>query len=166
MDEWNIPRRKLIWELGQLSDLPGGLNLKFSDEGVYLDSLSSAETMAAEREILGLLADNHVISLYRDWMTRHGILGSRELTSCRDGQVVRIAGQNVMHQAPPTAKGFHFVTLEDENGFVNVIVRPSVYAQYRRVIRNTPVLIVEGRLQKEGQVLNVLCQRATSIPGR
>jgi error-prone DNA polymerase len=156
--DWAIPRRKLIWELGQLSDLPGGKNLKFSDEGINLDSMSPAE-----REILGLLADNHIISLYRDWMTRKGILGSRELTSRRDGQVVRVAGQNVMDQAPPTAKGYHFVTLEDENGFVNVIVRPSVYARYRRVIRNTPVLLVEGRLQREDRVINVLCERTESL---
>ena len=113
-----ILRLKLIWELGQLNDQPGGLNLKFSDEGVPLNALSLMETMAAEGEILGLLADNHVISPYLEWIKRHGILGSRELNTRRNGQMVHVAGQNVMHQAPPTAKGFHFVTLEDENGFM------------------------------------------------
>jgi error-prone DNA polymerase len=164
MDEWGIPRRKLIWELGQLNDHPGGLNLKFSDDGVYLDDMSPTETMAAEREILGLLADNHVISLYREWMIQQGILGSRELKSRRDGQMVRVAGQNVMHQAPPTAKGFHFITLEDENGFMNVIVRPSVYSRFRKTIRHLPLLMVEGKVQREGAVTNILCQRAMPVP--
>ena len=95
--------------------------------------------MAAEREILGLLADSHVISLYREWMVRQGILGSRELTTRRDGQTVRVAGQNV-------------------------IVRPSVYAHYRKTIRHLPLLMVEGKVQREGAVTNVLCHRAMHVP--
>jgi error-prone DNA polymerase len=165
MDDWDVPRRKPIWELGQLSDLQGGMNLNFSDEGVYLDSMSPPETMAAVREILGLLADNHVISLYREWMVRHGILGSRELTSRRDGQMVRDAGQNVMHQGPPTAKGFHFITLEDENGFMNIVVRPKF--MHSKPICHLPILIVEGKIQREGAVTNILCHKVmpTTILG-
>jgi error-prone DNA polymerase len=68
-----------------------------------------------------------------------------------------------MHQASATAKGYHFVTLEDENGFMNGIIRPQVYARYRRVIRHTPLLSVVGKLQREGQVINVLCERAESL---
>ena len=97
-------------------------------------------------------------------MVRQGILGSRELNTRRDGQMVRVAGQNVMHQAPPTAKGFYFTTLEDENGFINVIVRPSVYAHYRRTIRHLPLLMIEGKVQRESAVTNVLCHRAMPVP--
>jgi error-prone DNA polymerase len=164
MDEWGIPRRKLLWEVSQLNDRPGGLNFTFSEDGVHLAELSPAETMAAEREILGLLANQHVVSLYGEWMKRHGILGSNELSQRRVGQMVRVAGQNVMHQAPPTAKGFHFITLEDENGFINVIVRPQVYARYRKSIRHLPILIVEGKVQREGAVTNVVCYRAMAMP--
>lgn len=163
MDDWGIPRRKLLWELGQINDHADGLHLKFEDEGVELDAISPAETLAAEREILGLLTDQHVMTHYRDWMQRHGILGSRELSQRRDGQMVRIAGQNVMHQAPPTAKGFHFITLEDEEGFMNVIVRPHVYARYRKPIRHLPLLMVEGKVQREGAVTNVICHKASML---
>ncbi len=65
-----------------------------------------------------------------------------------------------MHQAPPTAKGHHFITLEDEDGFINIIVRPGEYAQYRRVLRESPLLIIEGTLQRSRGVLNVI---ATSV---
>jgi error-prone DNA polymerase len=74
------------------------------------------------------------------------------------------AGLTVMHQAPPTAKGYNFVTSEDEDGMMNVIIRSSVYAQYRRTIRNALIVLVEGKLQREGNVINVLCSKVKLMP--
>ncbi|MBV8333488.1 MAG: hypothetical protein JO192_12180, partial [Candidatus Eremiobacteraeota bacterium] len=65
----------------------------------------------------------------------------------------------ITRQRPGTAKGFVFLTLEDETGLVNVIVRPDVYEKYRRVIRTSPVLVIEGKLQKEGGCIDVLARR-------
>jgi error-prone DNA polymerase len=62
-----------------------------------------------------------------------------------------------------TAKGHLFVTLEDEEGLVNLIVRPDVYERYRDALRNTPLLWIEGRLQREGQALSVLVYRAAPL---
>ncbi len=62
-------------------------------------------------------------------------------------------------QSPPTAKGFMFVTLEDEFGMVNVIVAPDVVARYRRVWRRTPLLAVQGSVQRQGPVVNLLALR-------
>lgn len=64
---------------------------------------------------------------------------------------MQVAGLLVMHQAPPTAKGFHFITLEDEYGMMNVIVHPKVYVRYRRVIRTTSLLLVQGEVEREGE---------------
>jgi len=66
---------------------------------------------------------------------------------------------------PATAKGHLFVTLEDEEGLVNLIVRPDVYERYRGVLRNAPLLWIEGRLQREGQALSVLVYRAGVVGG-
>jgi hypothetical protein len=66
--------------------------------------------------------------------------------------MARIAGQNVMHQAPPTAKGSHFITLEDENRFMNVIVRSSIYIQYHKTIRHLLLQTVDSKVQREGAV--------------
>ncbi|MBL8157470.1 MAG: hypothetical protein JNM70_25110, partial [Anaerolineae bacterium] len=65
--------------------------------------------------------------------------------------------------APPTAKGFHFLTLEDECGFMNIIVRPTVYARFQHIMRRGGVLVVEGRMQREGEVLNVVAERVSGI---
>jgi hypothetical protein len=71
-----------------------------------------------------------------------------------------VAGLVVVHQAPPTAKGFHFVTLEDEEGLLDEIVNPQGAAQ-RRLWHNEPLLVVQGVVQREGAVVNVLAKGAT-----
>ena len=76
---------------------------------------------------------------------------------------MRVAGLVVVRQRPPTAKGHLFITLEDEEGLVNLIVRPDVYERYRDALRNAPLLWVEGRLQREGQALSVLVYRAGAV---
>ena len=64
-----------------------------------------------------------------------------------------------VHQAPPTAKGFHFVTGEDEDGYINWIVAPDVYASHRQVFREYPLIVVEGEVEREGRVISVLVRR-------
>lgn len=164
MDDWGIDRRVMVWELGQMGDVSGGLDLVFAHEPPDLPPLSNLELMALETQILGLSTGEHLMTLYQHWMETYRVLGSRQLTSVPDGQRVQVAGQVVMHQAPPTAKGFHFITLEDEHGMINVIVRPGVYQTYRRILRHAPLLLVTGRLQREGDIINVLCEFATNLP--
>jgi len=89
---------------------------------------------------------------------------ARALAQQADGVTVRVGGQVVMHRAPLTAKGHHFVTLEDEAGMMKIIIRPAVYAEYSSVIRESPLLVVEGVVQKHGNVLNLLAQRAVAMP--
>ena len=100
---------------------------------------------------------------YRARLREHHILGSRELTTHPDGPRARVAGLLVVHQSPPTAKQFHFLTLEDEDGMINVIIRPQVYSQYRHAIHNALLLLVEGEVQREGDVVNVLAERVLPL---
>ena len=80
---------------------------------------------------------------------------SADLAGGRDGDALKIAGYVIMKQRPPTAKGFAFITMEDEHGTINVIIRPDVYQRYRQVCVFNPVLLVEGSLQKRDGILNV-----------
>jgi error-prone DNA polymerase len=68
-----------------------------------------------------------------------------------------------MHQAPPTAKGFHFVTLDDEWGMINVIVSPGLVVRSGRHLHGGRVLIVEGTLQREPGVINLFAQRVAPV---
>src|SRR5690606_28439003 len=97
------------------------------------------------------------------WLRERGLLSSADLRGCENGTQVRVAGVVAVHQAPPTAKGFHFITLEDEFGLMDVIVRPDVYQQYAGVLRTSGFLAVTGVLQRSGAVLNVLAQQAVDV---
>jgi error-prone DNA polymerase len=96
-------------------------------------------------------------------VTRADRLGQR-----RSGERVRVAGLVVCRQAPRTAKGFLFLTLEDECGLVNIIVRPAVREQYQQTLRQVPVLLIDGRLQHEDGTTSVLAEevRPLSSPVR
>ncbi len=79
-----------------------------------------------------------------------------------------MAGLVTTRQRPGTAKGYVFVLMEDEDGPVNVIVKPDTYARYRNAVRLEPFLSVRGRLQKDGATLNVIAEHieALRVPGR
>jgi error-prone DNA polymerase len=163
MDGWEIPRRKLLWELGRLRYREEELDLVFPADEVELPSLSRAEAFSLEWEVLGLSTGEHALAFYRSWLRRQGILGSSDLAAQPAGRRVRIAGQIVVHQSPPTAKGHHFLTLEDEAGLVQVILRPAIYERYERLVRTVSLLIVEGTVQQQDGVINLLAGRVMAL---
>ncbi len=156
MNGWGIPRRQLMWELGTLNLDEEMLDLVYKPQEVELPPQTLAESMLAEQEIMGLSPGEHIMTLYRARLEKQGVQGSDSLTACGSGQQVKAAGLLVVHQSPPTAKGFHFLTLEDEAGMINVIVRPKVYGRYQNIIRGAHLLLVAGMVQREGDVINLL----------
>jgi len=162
MDEWGLPRRQLLWELGTLSYREEELDLDVPANDVTLPDLSRAEASALEHSVLGLSTGEHIMTFYRDWLTGQGILGSVSLKQQLDGAQVKVAGLVVVHQAPPTAKGFHFFTLEDEDGLLDIVVRPQVYTRYRQIWRTASLLIVTGTVQWGEGVVNLLAQRVAA----
>ena len=81
----------------------------------------------------------------------------------RDRSVIRLAGLAVSVQHPMTAKNFVFIALEDETGMINVTLRPTVYQAHRALLHRHPLLVIDGRLQVEGKVLNVIATRLRSV---
>ena len=158
MDMWAADRRKLLWQLGEVRYAVDELPLAFAESEVDLAPLSPLEQEGLAYGLTGLSAGIHPLAAYRAWMAERRILDSAGVNAAPVDARVRAAGLLVMHQAPPTAKGFHFLTLEDADGFVNVIVRPAVYAEYRAVIRSAAVLLVAGIIQREGVVTNLLAE--------
>jgi error-prone DNA polymerase len=160
----------LVWELGQLSYREDELDLVFPRESIPLPALTEAEAMLAEQGVLGLSAGDHVMALYRDRLREAGILGSKDLAQWCNGRRVRVAGLLVVHQSPPTAKGFHFLTLEDEDGMMNVIVRPQVVTQTKKWplrssygLSGPKLLLVEGIVQHQDNVTNILATRISPL---
>lgn len=163
LDSLRQKRRDLLWELGGLEYREAELGITVPIEPVALPLLSQGERLSWEYELLGLAPGEHIMQLYREQARAQGALSSRELQERKDGEKVRVAGLVVVRQSPPTAKGHVFVTLEDEEGFVNLIVRPDVYERYRHPLREAALLWVEGRLQREGPAISVLVHRAAAL---
>jgi error-prone DNA polymerase len=92
-------------------------------------------------------------------LDRRHVVAAGRLTDMPHNAICKVGGLVITRQRPGTAKGFVFLTLEDETGLVNVIVRPDVYERYRRVIRQSATVIVEGKLQKESGCIDVLARK-------
>ena len=163
MDHWQVPRRNLLWELGKIP-YREELDLALPPDEIRFPALGRAGELLEEYELLGLSPDDHPLALYRPWLEQEGMLSSAELNQQPDGAWVQVGGLAVVRQRPPTAKGFVFLTLEDEEGLVNVIIRPDVYQQHRAVMEDAALLLVEGHLQRQERITNVLAQRIVSLP--
>jgi len=163
MDHWQIPRRNLLWELGKIT-YPEELDLDLPPDEIHFPPLSRAEELVEDYTLLGLSPDDHPLALYRPWLELEGVLSSEQLNWRSDGDWVRVAGMSVVRQRPPTAKGFAFLTLEDEEGLMNVVIRPNVYEQYRAVVHGVALLLVGGRLQSQEGVTNIVARYIAPLP--
>ncbi len=157
-------RRRLLWELGALDYSAQSFDLEADLDDPGLPALTEAESMGWDLDQLGMTPGDHLMRLYRPHLQAAGILSAAELDAHGDGERVRVAGQVVVRQSPPTAKGHLFITLEDETGLVNLIVRPALFARQREVLRYALLLAAAGRLQREGEACSVLVARAWALP--
>ena len=166
LDSLGLPRRDLLWELGRLRAAEGEFDLEIPEGRASFPELTLEERVAADYELLGVPAHDHVMVLFREALASQGVCSSEEIATCSGGERVRVAGVVVMRQQPPTAKGFVFLTLEDEDGLLNVIVRPDVFERYREVIKTAGFLLVDGAVQSEHGVVNILAHRLRPLTPR
>jgi error-prone DNA polymerase len=163
-DFQGVSRRRLLWELRETGKaLPEELPLAYEEHHVDLPPMTASEKISAEYEMQGLSALRHPMELYRPGLKRQGILASRDIDKIPEGCRVRVAGCVVCRQKPLTAKGHVFITLEDETGLVNAILRPGVYDRFRQTARREPHIVIEGRLQKRDGVINIIAETLEPI---
>jgi len=103
------------------------------------------------------------MAYYRAEMKRQGIRPARDLAKLPDGSPVRVAGSVIARQRPGTAKGFVFLSLEDETGIANAIVAPQLFEREYIVLTSQPYLIIEGRLQNQDGTISVKAQRVRAL---
>jgi error-prone DNA polymerase len=121
-----------------------------------LPPMSPGELTEADYRMTGVSLNGHPMLHLRPLMTPNGILAAADIALCsRDGERVAVAGLVICRQRPGTAKGFVFLTLEDETGMINIVVTPKRFEQQALLISTTPLLLVRGVLQIEQGVINV-----------
>jgi error-prone DNA polymerase len=123
------------------------------------------ERLLADYAGTSLTIGPHPMSLRRQELALRGVLRARDLSDGRHGRRVRVAGAVITRQRPGTAKGFVFLTLEDETGIANVIVRPDLFSELRAVVVGEPYLLVEGTLQIQEGVTSVKAERVLPLGG-
>jgi error-prone DNA polymerase len=160
LDCFQIPKRQLLWQLGLIMQEPDhALPLDLHQVQPALPEMSDMEQVSADYRIQGLSHRYHPMGLLRRGISKDGILRSSEIKALFADTHVRIAGYVVCRQAPGTAKGHVFLTLEDEDGLLNVVLKPRVYEKYHHIARMEPLVVVEGILQKKDGTINILAER-------
>jgi error-prone DNA polymerase len=166
LNAFGYDRRSALWQAERAVRPSGELfDETISDDACPLKPMTEAERLVADYAGMGLTAGRHPMALRRDELAMRGILRARDLYDTRQGRRVRVAGMVITRQRPGTAKGFVFLTIEDETGIANIIVRPDLFARDRLVIIEEPFLIVEGLLQNQDGVTSVRAEQVRGMKG-
>jgi error-prone DNA polymerase len=186
--ENKIHRRDALWQIERLARQAGPLlervGISADNEGVAhfaeprvkfspeinqapstavrrspLPAMTPEERLVADFKGTGMTVGPHPMGYHRQKMKRLGVLTAVELRSVPNGRRVRIAGAVICRQRPGTAKGFVFLSIEDETGIANAIITPPIFEEYHIVVVHQPYLIVEGELQNLDNVISVKAEK-------
>lgn len=185
-DEHKTHRRDALWQIERLAKPAGPLLERAGNylKNISIDHLAESGTesdtrgnsipevqksplqhMTAEERLVadfngtGMTVGPHPMGYHRQKMKRLGVLTAMELRNVPNGKHVRIAGAVICRQRPGTAKGFVFLSIEDETGIANAIVTPPIFEEYHVVVVHQPFLIVEGKVQNQDNVISVKAEK-------
>jgi error-prone DNA polymerase len=133
------------------------LNLSVSSS--LLPTMPLGQEVMTDYSTTGLSLKAHPVSLIRGTLSDQKIITSKQLQEMTRGKWVRVAGLVLIRQRPGTASGIVFVTLEDETGIVNLIIRPDIFERYQSVARHAALMQAEGYVERQGEVIHVLAKR-------
>jgi error-prone DNA polymerase len=162
-------RRDALWQVERAGKLEGPLLRQNSDwlrevsDALPLAQMNTEERLVADYAGTGLTVGKHPMHYRRQDLQSRNVLSAAELRRCRDGDFVKAAGCVIARQRPGTAKGFIFISMEDETGIANVIVTPDLYEQERTTVVRSKFLLVEGILQNQDSVIHVKATRLASL---
>ena len=125
--------------------------------------MSPAEEVLADYRTAGLSLRAHPMQFLRQRLSERGVRTAKSLADLPNGRPVRVAGIVLVRQRPGTAKGITFVTLEDETGTANLIIRPAVWKRFREAAHGATLMLAEGPLQREGQIIHVLAAKLEDL---
>ena len=155
-------RRTNLW--ASAMPHPGPLFADPPREASPLAEMTDVERLAADYAGTSVTLGRHPMSLRRAALRARGVLSARELAGVEDGARVQVAGSVIVRQRPGTAKGFVFLSLEDETGIANVIVTPPVFARHRLALVSEPYLVVDGIAQRQDGVISVRAIAGQALP--
>jgi error-prone DNA polymerase len=158
-----LDRREALWQISA-KDTPEAL---FADqpsteevqENITLPQMSKSEHVVHDYAATSLSLKAHPVSFVREKLQQLHIISTKQLATSKNGDFVKVAGLVLVRQRPGTAGGVCFMTIEDETGFANVVIFQNLFDTYRKEILQSRLIMVEGKLQIEGEVIHVIVQK-------
>lgn len=159
----NHDRRQALWEVttrdNPMALFAGQPSKDSAEEKISLPEMELSEHVVQDYATMSLSLKAHPVSFVRDDLDQLRVLSAAALANAKDGDTVKVAGLILVRQRPGTASGICFITLEDETGTANLVVFQKLFDKYRKEIIQSRLLMVEGKLQKEGEVVHVIVRR-------
>ncbi|MBC7889189.1 MAG: error-prone DNA polymerase [Ferruginibacter sp.] len=158
-----LDRRQALWEVST-KDRPVALfsgqpATDAQGENISLPVMTISEHVVHDYAATALSLKAHPVSFVREKLDQLHILSAKQLSTFKDGAFVKVAGLVLVRQRPGTAGGICFMTIEDETGFANLVIFPDLFEKFRKEILQSRLIMVEGKLQIEGEVIHVIVKR-------
>jgi error-prone DNA polymerase len=176
---FKLARREALWALKALRDEPlplfaaaamreaegheSTLHPEINEPTVILRPMTAGGEVVEDYGHVGLSLREHPVSFLRQDLIKRRFVTCAEVMQARDGRWMQIAGLVLVRQKPGSAKGVMFITIEDETGVANVVVWPSLFEKQRRIILTSAMLGINGKIQREGEVVHFIAQRLTDL---
>ena len=165
-----LSRRDALWSIKALRDDPlplfaaasaeaGELVPEVDEPDAALPAMPAGQEVVEDYTHVGVTLRDHPLAFLRDELQVRHVMTCADGTAMRDRRLTRVAGLVLVRQKPGSAKGVMFITIEDETGVANLVIWPSLYEQQRRVVLGASLLVVDGRVQREGEVVHIVAER-------
>lgn len=159
-----LDRRQALWEVSALQDRPVALfegqpSESDKEQQIALPLMSKGEHVVQDYATTSLSLKAHPISFVREQLSLLHVKSAAEVKDVAPGSTIKVAGLVLVRQRPGTAGGVCFITIEDETGFSNLVVFEKLFEKYRKEILRSRLLMVEGKLQREGEVIHIIVQK-------
>ena len=163
-----LDRRQALWEVSALHDRPVALfegqpSASAAETQAELPLMTASEHVVQDYASTSLSLKAHPVSFVREKLSLLNILSTKQINNSIDGMPVKTAGLVLVRQRPGTASGICFITIEDETGSANLVVFEKFFNQFRKEILQAKLLMVEGKLQREGEVVHVIVRRCYDL---
>lgn len=158
-----LDRRQALWEVST-KDRPQAIFAGQSapdarGENISLPVMSTAEHVVYDYAATALSLKAHPVSFIREQLDKFNIIPTAKLAELKDGMFVKVAGLVLVRQRPGTAGGICFMTVEDETGYANIVIWESLFEEFRKPILQSRLIMIEGKLQIEGEVIHVIARK-------
>ena len=158
-----LNRREALWEVSTKDNtvalFQGQPSPDAVGENITLPEMSLSEHVVQDYAATSLSLKGHPVSFLREKLQQLHIRSTSNLATGRNGDFVKVAGLVLVRQRPGTASGICFMTIEDETGCANLVIFEKLFEEFRREVLQSRLIMVEGKLQIEGEVIHVIVSR-------